>query len=79
MEEKLLDIIVSICEEEEIRENLDLDLIEEGLMDSLAMMELIVDIEECFGVVISPTEYDKTELNTVHKIEKVLLSKGVEA
>ena len=79
MEEKLLNIIVNLCDEEEIRENLDMDLIEEGLLDSLAMVELLVSIEDEFGVVISPTEFDKDELSSVHKIEKILVSKGVKA
>ena len=77
MEEKLLNIIVDLCEEEAVREDLDMDLFEEGLLDSLAMTELLVAIEDEFGVVLSPTEYDKTQLSTVHKIEQVLIGKGV--
>ena len=78
MEEKLLDIIVELCEEEAVREDLDLDLFEEGLLDSLAMAELLIAIEEEFGVTLSPTEYDKSQLSTVHQIEKVLREKGIE-
>lgn len=77
MEEKLLQIIVDLCEEEEVREDLDMDLFEEGLLDSLAMTELLIAIEEEFGVSLSPTEYDKSQLSTVHKIEQVLKEKGV--
>lgn len=54
-----------------------MDLFEEGLLDSLAIAELLVAIEDHFGVILSPTEYDKKELSTVHKIEKVLSEKGV--
>ena len=77
MEEKLLNIIVDLCDEEAVREDLDMDLFEEGLLDSLAMAELLVAIEEEFGVTLSPTEYDKEQLSTVHKIEQVLIGKGV--
>ena len=55
-----------------------MDLFEEGLLDSLAIAELIVAVEEEFKVVLSPTEYEKEELSTVHKIEKILKAKGVE-
>ena len=56
MEEKLLDMLERICEDDIVREEYDLDLIDEGLLDSLAFAELLVDIEEEFGIVISPSE-----------------------
>ena len=61
-----------------IREDLDMDLIEEGLMDSLAIAELLVAIEDEFGIVLSPTEYEKEDLSTAHKIEEILKKKGVQ-
>jgi D-alanine--poly(phosphoribitol) ligase subunit 2 len=77
MKEKLLDILERICDDEAVREDLDMDLFEEGLLDSLAVAELIVAIEEEFKVILSPTEYEKEELSTVHRIEKILEAKGV--
>lgn len=77
MREKLLDILERICDDEIVREDLELDLLEEGLMDSLAIVELIVAIEEEFNVILAPTEYEKEDLSTVHKIEKILSEKGV--
>ena len=77
MEEKLLDIVETICDDEVVREDLDMDLVEEGLLDSLAVVELLIAIEDEFGVRLSTTEYDKEDLATVHKIEKVLKEKGV--
>ena len=78
MEEKLLDILERICDDEAVREDLNKDLFEEGLLDSLAIAELIVAVEEEFKVILSPTEYEKEELSTVHTIEKILKVKGVE-
>lgn len=77
MEEKLLEILEQICEDKIVREDPDLDLVEEGLIDSIAVVELIVAIEEKFGVVLPPSEYEKEDWSTVHKIEKILLEKGV--
>ena len=77
MKEKLLSIIINICEEDIVSEDLDLDLFEEGLMDSLSMTELLIAIEDEFGVIISPTEYEKDQLSTVNKIEKILIEKGI--
>lgn len=77
MEEKLVQIIFGLCEEDIVKEDLDIDLFEEGLLDSLAMAELLIAIEDEFGVLLSPTEYDKTQLSTVHKIEQVLKERGI--
>lgn len=77
MEEKLLDIMEEICDDGAVREDLDLDLFEEGLLDSLAIAELLIAIEDTFHVTLSPTEYDKEEFSTIHKIEQILIGKGV--
>lgn len=68
MEEKVLDMMERICEDDVVREEYDLDLIEEGLLDSLGFAEMLVDIEDEFGVVISPSEVKHEDLNTVNKI-----------
>ena len=76
MKEKLLNIIEELCEDNAVRENLDMDLLEEGMIDSLGIVELIVAIEEGFGITISPSEYDKEDLATVNKILHILEEKG---
>ena len=68
MEEKILDILEEICEDDVIREDKDLDLFEEGLLDSLGVAELLVAIEDQLGKVIAITEIEKEDVNTVNKI-----------
>lgn len=65
---RILDLLEDICGDEAVREEQDVDLFETGLLDSLAAMELLVEIENEFGVVIAPTEVDREEMNTVSKI-----------
>lgn len=77
MKAKLAEIIFDLCEEDIVKEDLDIDLFEEGLLDSLAMAELLIAIEEEFGVFLSPTEYDKTQLASVNKIAQVLEKRGI--
>lgn len=77
MEEKLLKILERICGDENVGKDKDMDLLEEGLLDSMDMVELLVEIEEEFGITLSPTEYEKEELSTIHKIEKILRGKGI--
>ena len=68
MEEKLIDLIAEVCDTDDVRERCDIDLFEAGLLDSLGAIDLLVEIEEEFGVVIAPTELERSEMNTVNKI-----------
>ena len=74
MEEKILDLLVEFCEDDIVRENLDADLFETDLLDSLAFAELLFGIEENFGVIIAPSEIERTDINTANKI--IQLVKG---
>ena len=44
VEERMLELIEEICDDEIIREERDVDLFEEGLLDSMAAIELLVAI-----------------------------------
>ena len=76
MQEKLIDILERICEDEVVREDLDLDLFEAGLLDSLGFTELLVDIEDTFGIVISPSEVEREEMAPANKILALLAERG---
>ena len=67
-EEKVLDMLEDICDDDAVREERDIDLLDAGLLDSMAAIELLVAIEEEFGVQIAPTAVDRDEMNTVNKI-----------
>ena len=67
LEEKVLAIIEEICEDDVIYEERDINLKEEGLMDSLAFVELLVRLEE-FELEVAPTEVTYEEIDTPNKI-----------
>lgn len=67
-EEKVLDMLEDICDDDAVREERAIDLFDAGLLDSMAAIELLVAIEEEFGVQIAPTAVDRDEMNTVNKI-----------
>lgn len=75
MEEKLLDILEEICGDEIVKENRDINLNDEDLMDSLDYTELLIAIEENFGVVIAPSEVTREEMDTPNKIINVVKSR----
>ncbi len=56
VKEQVLEMLEEICEDDVVREDLDINMKEEGLMDSLAFVEMLVRIEEIFGLSIAPTE-----------------------
>ena len=67
VEERMLELIEEICDDEIIREERGADLFEEGLLDSMAAIELLVAIETEFGVTIAPTAVEREEMNSVNK------------
>lgn len=68
VEEKMLDMLEEVCGDEEVRDHRDEDLFEFGFLDSMAAVELLVVIEDEFGVSIAPTEVEREEMNTVNLI-----------
>lgn len=74
MEEEIIEIIAdkSGVEPEDIKENMDIDLFEEGLIDSFAMLGLIVDFEEKLGIKLEITEIGRQDINTPNKIIECL-------
>ncbi len=45
MEEKILDLLEEICEDDIIREERDMDLFEEDILDSLGFAELLTELK----------------------------------
>ncbi|HIS26988.1 MAG TPA: D-alanine--poly(phosphoribitol) ligase subunit DltC [Candidatus Pullilachnospira intestinigallinarum] len=68
MREELLNILAEVCEEEEVKTDLDLELVESGLLDSLAFAELLARLEDELGIVIAPSEIQRTDMDTPAKI-----------
>ena len=66
--DEVLDLIGEVCDDDAVRDERDLDLFEAGLLDSLAAIELLVGIEERFGVDIAPTAVERSEMNTPNKV-----------
>jgi D-alanine--poly(phosphoribitol) ligase, subunit 2 len=72
MQDKILDILENICGDEIVKENLDINLLEEDLIDSLDYVTLLLDIQDEFGVVLSPSEFTREEMDTPNKIIETL-------
>lgn len=66
--EKALQLLESVTETDEVRTNLELPLYECQLLDSIKTVELMVRIEEEFGLKVSPAEFDRENWRTPRKI-----------
>lgn len=67
-EAAILRLLTDVCGTDEIADERDLDLFEAGLLDSLAFIELLVGLEDHFGITVAPTEVDRDEVSTVNQI-----------
>ena len=65
---KILRHLASICGTDEVVTNPDLALFEDGVLDSMKTVELIVAIEEEFGLRVSPAELERQMWATPRKI-----------
>ena len=72
---RLVDTIADICGDDIVRERRDMDLCAEGLLDSMGAIELLVAIEDDFGVSIAPTAVPRDEMNTTDKIVAQVLKR----
>ena len=67
-ESQIIDLVVDISGDDDAAEDLDMDLFEEDILDSMAAIELLVAIKDNFGVSIAPTELERDQMNTINKI-----------
>ncbi len=68
LREKVLQLLASVTETDEVRTNFDLPLYDNQLLDSIRTVELMVGIEEEFGLKISPAEFERENWSTPRKI-----------
>jgi D-alanine--poly(phosphoribitol) ligase subunit 2 len=66
--EKVLQLLESVAETDEVRTNLELPLYECQVLDSIKTVELMVRIEEEFGLRVSPAEFERENWGTPRKI-----------
>lgn len=66
--ERVLAVIAKVAQDEEPQRNPDVELFKTGLLDSFAMVELMLALEEEFGIPFSPAEFDPEAWSTPNRI-----------
>lgn len=69
MKEKIIEIVERVTGYKELKENIDIDLLENEILDSLAFIELLTALEEEFDIEIQPTQVDA---NTWRNIDNIV-------
>lgn len=72
VKELALEILENACETDEIREDPDMDLYEAGLMDSMASVAVLLELEEKCNISLQPTDIDKEDISTVNNFIRFL-------
>lgn len=72
LKEKVIEIFEEVLESDEIRDNEDLDLFENGLLDSLAIIEVLLMIEEKLGLSLQPTDLERKDMSSVNNLVNFL-------
>lgn len=68
MEEKVIQIIERLTGFKDLKNNKDIDLIENEIIDSLAFIELVSSLEDEFEIEIQPTQIDPNTWRKLHSI-----------
>ena len=72
MQETVISIFDDVLECDEIRDDLDMNLFEAELLDSLAIIEVLVEIEDRLGIALQPTDLERNDMATVNNLVKFL-------
>lgn len=65
---EIITLLAEICQDDIVKENPDIDLFDSGLLDSFGTIELLVQVEERFGIMVPISEFDRDLWNTPNSI-----------
>lgn len=74
--ELAIEIMEDIAETDEIKDNMDLDLFDAGLIDSLSTISIILLIEEKLGLTLQPTDFEREDIATVNNFIEFLKNRN---
>lgn len=69
---QIIELLAEICQDDVVKEDPNIDLFDSALLDSFGTVELLVLVEERFGIMVPITEFDRDTWNTPNNIVKQL-------
>ena len=61
--ESVIEIFEEVLGSDEIRDNQDLDMFENEMLDSLAIIEVLLGIEDKLNLSLQPTDLERKDIN----------------
>lgn len=74
MRQQVLNLLSDVCGNDEILSNMDLDLFETEILDSLAFLDLLERLEDDFDIIIQPTQVSRESWQTPNLIVDLVMS-----
>ncbi|GAA0811707.1 MULTISPECIES: D-alanine--poly(phosphoribitol) ligase subunit 2 [Ligilactobacillus] len=68
MKDQILDILADITGSDEVKKDLDVNIFETGLLDSMGTVQLLLEFQNQLGVDVPVSEFDRSEWDTPNKI-----------
>ncbi|MDK7115649.1 D-alanine--poly(phosphoribitol) ligase subunit 2 [Staphylococcus pettenkoferi] len=70
--EQVLNILAEVAEDDIVKEQPDIEVFEEGIIDSMQTVGLLLEIQNQLGIEVSVMDFDRDEWATPNKIVDVL-------
>ena len=64
MKDQILDILADITGSDEVKKDLDVNIFETGLLDSMGTVQLLLEFQNQLGVDVPVSEFDRSEWDT---------------
>lgn len=68
MKDTVLDILEDLTGSDEVKKDLDVNLFETGLLDSMTTVQLLLELQTQLGVDVPVSEFERSEWDTPNKI-----------
>lgn len=68
MKDQILNILADITGSDEVKKDLDVNIFETGLLDSMGTVQLLLEFQNQLGVDVPVSEFERSEWDTPNKI-----------
>lgn len=78
-EQIAVEILEQVTGAEGLADDKDMDLFEAGLLDSLAVITIIIQLEQRTGVILQPTDFRREDIASVAALARFMEDRGIGA
>ncbi|GEO79232.1 hypothetical protein FD29_GL001409 [Companilactobacillus mindensis DSM 14500] len=65
---QIVSILKDVTGLDDAGQDMDQDLFKDGILDSMATVEVLVTLQDTFGITVPVSEFDRSQWSTVNKI-----------